>query len=309
MAQQQFDPGISQKIDSGLRRMIERDGTFNVHRVGVNFKDANFYQFLINLSWPRFLAVLVVGYAAMNGVFAACYVLLGIEHLQGAEAVTFGESFLNAFFFSIQTFTTVGYGTIAPRGVGANLLAGFEAMVGLMSFAIATGLLYGRFSRPSARLSYSPRALIAPFHGRKALMFRVVNARANTLLEMHATVLLMTVEKHHGSPPRTRYYDLKLERSDIYFFPLNWTVVHPIDEASPLHGKTLDELASLHAEFLIQVKGFDDTFSQVVHSRYSYRSDEIVWGAQFKPMFDIDPNGDVMLHVDRVGDFEHASLD
>jgi inward rectifier potassium channel len=309
MAHQQFDPGISQKIEGGLRRVINKDGSFNVRRKGIRLRDLNFYQVLINLSWPRFLAIIFGGFILMNALFACCYLLVGIENLQGADASSGTQSFLTAFFFSCQTFTTVGYGAIAPKGTLANLLAGFEAMGGLMSFAIATGLLYGRFSRPSARISYSANAIISPYEGKTALMFRVVNARTNLLLELQATVLLMTVESKHGHRATTRYHELKLERPSIYFFPLNWTVVHPIDDASPLHGKTLENLASVHAEIIIQIKGFDDTFSQVVHSRFSYRTDEIVWGAKFLPMFDVDAHGDVVIEVDRVGEIERVPLD
>jgi inward rectifier potassium channel len=309
MAHQQFDPGISQKIEGGLRRVINRDGSFNVHRKGIRLKDLNFYQVLINLSWPRFLAIILGGYVLMNSVFACCYLFLGIENLQGADASSGTQAFLTAFFFSCQTFTTVGYGTIAPKGTLANLFAGFEAMAGLMSFAIATGLLYGRFSRPSARISYSSSAIMSPYQGKTALMFRIVNARTNLLLELQATVLLMTVERRHGHHAQTRYHELKLERSSIYFFPLNWTVVHPIDESSPLHAKTLKDLEAVHAEIIIQIKGFDDTFSQVVHSRFSYRANEIVWGAKFLPMFDVDQNGDVVIEVDRVGEIERVPLE
>jgi len=194
----------------------------------------------------------------------------------------------------------VGYGSISPKGTAANILAALEALSGLMGFAIATGLLYGRFSKPTAKIGFSQTMLIAPYQEGTSLQFRVVNQRANILMELEAKVLLMTVEGATGQPTR-KYQPLNLERSSVYFFPLTWTVVHPIDPESPLYGKTAEDLALLQAEVLILIKGFDDTFSQTVHTRYSYRYDEIVWGARFTPAFRIDDDGDMVLDVDRVG--------
>ena len=169
-----------------------------------------------------------------------------------------------------------------------------------MGFALATGLLFGRVSRPSARIGYSEKMTVTPYLDGTSLQFRVVNQRANNLMELEAKVLFMTVEGPPGELRRD-YKVLKLERHNVFFFPLTWTIVHPIDEHSPLHGKTAQDLERLQAEILILIKGFDDTFSQTVHSRYSYRYDEIAWGARFVPAFDTDAEGALVLEVNKVG--------
>lgn len=301
MNQPTFDPGLTQKLTVPLRRVINKDGTFNVHRRGTTWRDVNGYLYLINMPWPGFFSCVLAGYLVVNTLFALVYYSLGPDQLHGASAATTDMAhFLNAFFFSAQTLTTVGYGSIAPRGTAANIVAALEAMTGLMGFALATGLLFGRVSRPSARIGYSERMVIAPYQDGTSLQFRVVNLRANTIMELEAKVMLMTVEGEPGDLKRD-YSVLKLERPSVYFLPLTWTIVHPIDEESPFYGKTAADLHRLQGEILILIKGFDDTFSQTVHSRYSYRYDEIVWGARFASAFDVDAQGDIVLDVDKVG--------
>jgi inward rectifier potassium channel len=308
MSKETFDPGLTQVFGGRLRRFIGKDGAFNVRRKGKSLQNLHFYQFLINLPWPQFIGFGVLSYLAVNTVFALLYLAIGIEHLQGAQANSMGGAFLSAFFFSVQTLTTVGYGNIAPTGVMANLLASFEAMIGLMGFAFGAGLLYGRFSRPTARLLFSDKALIAPYQEGSSLQFRVANQRANAITDIEAKVLLMTVQNEPRGQHRRKYDILKLERPTVYFLPLTWTVVHPIDEESPFFHMTPIELAAQQAEILILIKGFDDTFSQVVHSRYSYRYDEILWGARFKPAFHINEKGDLVLDVDKIDDLERVEL-
>ena len=295
-----FDPGLTQKYIGALRRTINKDGTFNVHRRGTTWRDLNAYLYLINVPWPVFLGIVFAAYLAVNTLFALIYFSLGPNQLQGAAAPTELAHFLNSFFFSAQTLTTVGYGVISPKGAAASTVAALEAMVGLMGFALATGLLFGRVSRPSARIGYSEKMTVTPYLDGTSLQFRVVNQRANNLMELEAKVLFMTVEGPPGQMRRD-YKVLKLERHNVFFFPLTWTIVHPIDEHSPLHGKTAQDLERLQAEILILIKGFDDTFSQTVHSRYSYRYDEIAWGARFAPAFDTDAEGALVLEVNKVG--------
>lgn len=304
MKQESFDPGLTTQFSGALRRTINRDGTFNVHRKGTRWRDVNFYLKLTDSTWPRFLAVVLAAFLFINLAFAATYMAIGVEHLQGTEPEM--SPFVNAFFFSIHTLTTVGYGNVYPRGVGANSVAAIEAATGLMVFAIATGLLYGRFSRPSARIVFSDHMLVAPYQDGSSLQFRITNARSNVLMDLEARVLLMTVDQVDGQLKRD-YVDLPLERRHVYFFPLTWTVVHPIDSASPLYGKTPQDLARVSTEVLILIQGFDDTFSQVVHARYSYKHDEIVWGAKFVPAFSVDPEGDLVLDVNRIDELKLVS--
>ena len=304
MKKESFDPGLTTKFSGELRRTINADGSFNVKRTGLHWRDANPYLMLIDTTWTRFLLVVLLGFLAVNMIFASLYLMIGIKSLKGLESDM--GPFANAFFFSVHTLTTVGYGNVYPEGVGANTISALEAATGLMVFAIATGLLYGRFSRPSARLIYSKNALIAPYQDGTSLQFRITNARRNVLINMQARIVLMTVDSSNGELSRN-FIDLPLERRSIYFFALTWTVVHPIDAASPFFGKTREDLAGLAAELLILIEGFDDTFSQVVHSMYSYRHDEIVWGAQFIPAFKIDSKGDLVVEVDRIDDMKMVS--
>ena len=301
MKKESFDPGLTTQFSGDLRRTINADGSFNVKRTGLSWRDANPYLMLIDTTWTRFLLVVLLGFLAVNLVFASLYLMIGIEHLKGLESDM--SAFANAFFFSVHTMTTVGYGNVYPEGIGANTISSLEAATGLMVFAIATGLLYGRFSKPSARILYSKSAIIAPYQDGTSLQFRIANARRNVLTNMQARVVLMTVDTSNGQLSRT-FLDLPLERRSIYFFALTWTVVHPIDSASPLFGKTREDLARLSTELLILIEGFDDTFSQVVHSMYSYRHDEIVWGAKFIPAFKVDPKGDLVVEVDRIDEMK-----
>lgn len=304
MKKESFDPGLTTQFSGELRRTINADGSFNVKRSGLRWRDANPYLMLIDTTWPRFLLVVLLGFLAVNIIFAGLYLVVGVQTLKGLESDM--GPFANAFFFSVHTLTTVGYGNVYPEGPWANAISSVEAATGLMVFAIATGLLYGRFSRPSARIVYSKNAIIAPYQDGTSLQFRVANARSNTLMNMEARVLLMTVDAKDGELKRN-FIDLPLERPKIYFFALTWTVVHPIDEASPLFGKSHEDLARLSGELLILIQGFDDTFSQLVHSRYSYRHDEIVWGAKFLPAFKFDPKGDMVVEVDHIDEMKLVS--
>lgn len=298
-----FDPGLTQKYDGPLRRVINADGSFNVLRRGTNWRDTNPYLHLVSISWPRFFAWILSSYVLVNFLFASAYFLLGPGAVMGKpDPGNETDRFLQCFFFSSQTLTTVGFGALAPANHPANALAAFEALCGLLGFAIATGLLFGRVSRPSARIGFSEQALIAPYQDGTSFQFRLVNRRANTLIEPAVTLMLMTIDRTDGGA-RREFTLLGLERPSIMLFPLTWTVVHPIDSDSPLHGKTHGDLEALQAEFIVLVKAWDETFSQTVHQRFSYRFSEVVWGGTFTPAFGIDGNGDLQVHVDKVGNY------
>ena len=252
--------------------------------------------------------MVIAVFAITNVLFASLYMAIGIEHLKGADSGSAGVEFVNAFFFSTHTLTTVGYGNIYPLGPVANLVAALEALVGLMGFAVITGLMFGRFSRPSARIGFSDWMLVTPYGEGTSLQFRIVNRRTNNLLELNARLLLMTVVGGTGGL-RREYAPLQLERDQVLFFPLTWTIVHPITQSSPLYGKSAAELREMQAEIMILIKGFDETFGQTVNVRHSYRHDEIAWGGRFTTAFEIDePGGDLRLEVDRVSSFEAVSL-
>ena len=295
-----YDPGLTTQVMAPLRRVINKDGQFNVHRRGTTWRDFHPYLHLVNLSWPRFMSVLFLGYLVVNCLFALVYFSLGADQLSGSDNSTAWARFLSDFFFSAHTLSTVGYGNISPHGLTANFVAAFESLIGVLSFAVATGLLFGRVSRPSAKIGYSENMVIAPYQEGLSLQFRVVNRRANSLMELEAKVMLMTVDTSSSDARRT-YRLLTLERDKVLFLPLTWTIVHPIDRDSPLWGKQAEDLARMQTEVLILIKGYDDTFNQTVLSRYSYRHEEIVWNRKFGPAFTVTEEGDLELELRKVG--------
>lgn len=306
MASPTFDPGLTQTYSGRLSRVINKDGSFNVRRRGGRLHDSGIYHWLMQITWPRFLSLVPAAYFSVNLVFASVYFSIGMDQFSGADTSTPFRSFASAFFFSVQTLTTVGYGHIAPRELLPNFVAAVEAMMGLLGFTVATGLLYGRFSRPSARIRFSRNMLVAPFQDGQGLMFRIANARPNVLMDLQATVLLMTVERNARGQLARRYQALALERPDIYFMPLTWTIVHPLTPSSPLHGKSREELETLQAEFLILVRCYDDSFAQAVHARHSYLWEDIAWNAKFLPAFDDEDGGAMLLELDRLDNHEPA---
>jgi inward rectifier potassium channel len=289
------------------QRLLNRDGSFNVRRDGMKpFASLSLYHQLLTISWPKFLLVVIVAFIVLNTVFGLAYLACGPEALRGAPAEESGGSeFLRAFFFSVQTFATIGYGHISPASIAANLLVTLESLVGLLVFALATGLLFARFSRPTARIVFSERALIAPYQDGTAFEFRIVNSRSNQLIEVECQLLFA---RFAGDIGTRKFAPLALERRKVTFFPLAWTVVHPIDAASPLHGLTHDDLVAGNAEFLVLLTGFDETFSQTVHTRSSYTPEEVVWGASFKNMYNPPRDGVLSVDIGRLHDYETRAL-
>jgi inward rectifier potassium channel len=287
------------------KRLLNRDGSFNPRRKGLPILSSlSLYHYFLTLSWPRLFGVIVGAYAGANVAFALAYLACGANALVGTVPSAMGNAFWRAFFFSVETLATIGYGNVTPNGMPAHLVMTAESLAGLLFFAMATGILFARFSRPTAALRFSDRAIVTPYHGMTAFMFRVANARSNQLVELEAKVLFSRID---GTT--RRYDELTLERSRVTFFPLSWTVVHPIDESSPLHGVTLAELAASDAEFMILITGTDETFSQTVHARSSYKPDEIVYGHRFVSVYNpVDRSGIVSIDVRRLSETEPASV-
>ena len=220
-------------------RLLNHDGTFNVRRNELGpLHPFNAYHTLLSLTIPRLIALLCAGYLVTNVFFALLYWLCGPGALAGAAEAPL-RRFEDCLFFSVQTLATIGYGRLVPVTRAANVFVAFEALVGLLGFAIVSGLLFSRFTRPTAKISFSNNALIAPYHGGWALMFRLVNLRNHDLTDVHAVVSFARWE--HSEGERSREFDqLTLERDAIIFMPLHWVIVHPIDERSPLRGLTPD---------------------------------------------------------------------
>lgn len=279
------------------QRLLNRDGGFNVMRAGLGFlASLSPYHALLTMSWWRFFGLTALFYFGANLLFAAAYMLCGPGSLSVPESAGIESRFLQAFFFSIHTLATIGYGTISPVGFAANVIVSIESFIGLFGLALCTSLLFARFSRPTARILFSDRAVIAPYRGVTAFEFRIANARRNQIIELEAKVLFARFEEVNGRPLR-RFYPLKLERDRVVFFPLSWTIVHPIDETSPFYGMSPEDLSKTRGEFLVLLTGFDETFSQTVHARSSYMADEVVWNARFADIFN-RPADDGLLTID-----------
>lgn len=302
------DLGLGTKFSEQKQRLIDRNGEFNVQKKGMPFSTSfSIYHELISMSWWKFNLLVLISYVTINLAFAFLYLTIGVEQLEGIRSISSYDKFWDAFFFSGQTLTTVGFGRISPLGFQASSLAAVESMLGLLGFALATGLLYGRFSRPNAKLIYSHNALISPYRDINGFMFRIINARRNQLIEMDVQVVFSRLEIADGKAMR-RYYPLDLERSRVNFFPLSWTIVHPITRESPLYNCSADELRESDAEVLIMIKAFDDAFSQTVHSRSSYMFNEIICGAKFDNVFTNKPGEKTVFDMTKFHRYHKVEL-
>jgi inward rectifier potassium channel len=305
MAQKDHNSEQVGKSHSGYWRLLNRDGSFNIVRSGRHVLHVtDLYHSLLAVSWKQFFGLVLIAYLFVNIVFASMYALCGHEALQGASTNSALSWFLDAFFFSVQTLATIGYGRITPTGVLANSIVTFEALCGLMGFAVVTGLVYGRFSRPTAKVIFSGVAAIAMHDGVPSLVFRMANERMNQIVEAKVSVVLSKIETTSEGEVYRTFYDLDLERSQTPIFALTWTVVHPITPKSPLHGATFESLIHAEAEIIVTVTGIDETLLQSIHSRFSYMPHEIVWDRKFVDIITRDARGRRRVHIERINDVE-----
>ncbi len=282
-----------------VERLVNKDGTFNVKKRGLRLRDFSLFYYLINLGWTKFGILITISYLVVNAGFASIYYWIGVDSLSAFQGTTNLDAFLHCFFFSAQTMTTVGYGVISPVTATASFIAAFEAMVGLIVFAFATGIFYGRFSKAKARIRFSENAVVSPYRGITGLKFRIMNLRKNHLIDMEARFIYSYLEMDKSEVKR-RYSTLNLEISSISLFAVPWTIVHPIDEKSPIYGKKTSDLATEKAEFLVILKGYDETFNQYVHQVYDYKFDEVLFDSDFNPMFDASTHGVTEVFVDKI---------
>jgi len=300
--------GVSSENSSG-RFYDRKTGGANVIKRGVGiFYRYSWYHTMLAMSRARFLSILFVSYIIINLFFAGIYYLIGISRLAGVHAGSPLKNFSEVFFFSAQTFTTVGYGRISPVGFAASAVSTFEAFLGLLSFALATGLFYGRFSRPRAFLRFSHNALVAPYRGGTALMLRIAPYKNNLLSEAEAKINLAMQIEENGKM-MNKFYNLDLEITKINSLALSWTIVHPIDDKSPLYNFNYTDMVNAKMEALVFVKAFDEVFSNTVVQRFSYIASEVVWGAKFRIMYHADPiHGTTVLDLDKLNDHEKVEL-
>ena len=311
-----FGQQASQEVGFGNtssmnQRLMNPDGSYNYVRIGLPWYESfNIYHYFITAPISHFILIVFLWYTLMNLIFTGLYYLVGVEKLTGMVFQNEAERFMEVYFFSAQTLTTVGYGRINPMGVMSSSVASLEALVGLLSFAVFTGLVYARFAKPKASLMFSRHAIVAPFNDITALMFRFANKTKSNLMNMKVQVTLTILEiDDNGIENRKFFTPLSLERDSIVFFPSSWTIVHPIDEASPLYGMTKETFMNAQPELLILISGFDDTFDDNVHERHSYDTNDMVWGAKFVKVFGTDDKGRPQVDLSKLDDFSEMPIE
>jgi inward rectifier potassium channel len=261
---------------------LKGDGPIHGAPTGV-FEDL--YHFLVTSSWPALIGLIAAAFTVANLLFATGYYLdQGIENARSG-------SFADMFFFSIQTMATIGYGKMEPITLVSNILVSIEAFIGLLALALITGLVFAKFSRPTARIRFTRYIVIGPRDGVHSLAIRAANLRANRIVEADMHVVLARQEVTAEGDSIRRLYDLQMTRSRSAMFALSWTAVHQIVEGSPLFGRTRESMANCASEIIVSIIGLDETFSQTVHARHTYELDEIVWGARFADVLVLHPDG------------------
>lgn len=301
--------GFGTNASSYGGRFVTKSGNANVRKTGIGFfESVSWYHTMLTIPRWKFFFIIFAFYFLVNFAFASIYYLIGVEHLNGINAVKAIDKFGQSFFFSIQTYTTVGYGHISPSGFMTSFVASIEALFGLLSFAIATGLFYGRFSKPIAHIIFSDNAIIAPFQGSTALMLRLSPYKNTNLTDAEAK-MTMGIHIEEEGKMVNKFYTLDLELQKVNALTLSWTLVHPITENSPLYQMTAEDIKNTLGEIIVFIKVFDDMYSTTVVKRSSYTFDEIVYGAKFLPMFTrSQDNNKTLLHIDKLNDFEPIKL-
>ncbi|MEB3292902.1 MAG: ion channel [Synechococcales bacterium] len=282
---------LRSRLPRKIVRIARREGRFEVD--GLNqwyhyLRDP--YHLMLTVPWKGFILLVAIAYILLNTIFACLY-LLGGDSLVGGRP----GSFEDAFFFSVHTFASIGYGVIAPKTTYANLIVTLEAIMSLLSIAVVTGLAFARFTRPVARIMFSHRAIVAPHNGVPTLMMRAANQRRNQILEAEARLYFTRDEQTLEGQFIRRFYELPLSRHRTPSFSLTWTIMHPIDEASPLYGETPESLDQSHAQFILSLMGLDETVAYTLHARHLYSPQDLQWDHQFIDLIYKSPTGDRYL--------------
>lgn len=287
-------------------RLIKKDGGFNVQKEGQGFWESlDTYHELISMSWWRFFWLITGFFFTINLVFALLYFLAGPEAIEGVSATSSLDHFLQSFYFSTQTITTVGFGKLNPQSNFASVVSAFESFIGLLGFAMATGIMFARFSRPGDSLIYSKKIIISPYKEINGLMFRFANSGNNQLIEAEVDLIASMWISDKG---RRVFEPLKLERNKINFFSMSWTVVHPLQKDSPLYGMTLADLKEQEVEIIAMFKAFDDTYARQIYDRTSYTHSEVVYGKKFIPIYSDKNDGIIHIDMQKIGEYEDVTL-
>jgi inward rectifier potassium channel len=303
------DTGFSNVANNIGGRFVNKDGLPNIRKTGIPFFERySWFHSMLEMSRTQFFLTILCSFIIINAIFAIIYYLLGVEHLSGMNAETELQKFGEAFFFSTQTFTTVGYGRISPTGFLTSAISSFQALIGLLGFAVATGLMYGRFSLPKAYLKFSTHALIAPFNSAQALMLRVAPFKNTVLTDAECKLTLGITMEEHGKSVN-RFFPLELEYAKVNALTSSWTIVHPMNESSPLYQFSQADFEKSTGEIIVFIKAFDDKYSNTVVSRTSYTFNELKYGYKFLPMFHSDPNEAItILDLSKIDASEKVDL-
>jgi inward rectifier potassium channel len=278
-----------------VARIVARDGRQQIVRIGPKPRRfSDLYHRFLTVSWRSFLAGMTLAYFAINSLFATLY-LLQDHSIGGARPGSVGD----AFFFSVETLATIGYGQMYPQTLYANILMAVESLLGMLGLAIAAGLVFARVSRPTAKVLFSEVAVIVPWNGIPTLMFRAANQRRNQILEANVQMTVARAESTLEGASIRRIHDLKLARSHSSLFALTWTIMHPVTEESPLHGATPESLEEADIELIVVLTGIDETFSQTIHARHSYIAAEIRWNERFADILTTAEDGRRIIDYSR----------
>lgn len=292
------DPGLGSKYNKEIKRLLNKDGSYNMIRHGALGRFKDFYKYLIEIPWWTFFTYTLLYYLVINVLFALLFLLAGVDGITGTN--TEHPDFFEAFFFSVQTITSVGYGQMSPISLPVNIVAAIESFIGIISIALVTGLFYGRFSRPKSKIAFSQNILFTPYKDGNAIMFKLVNKRDVVLLNAAVKVILIIDRGGEKNQFNKMYHELELEVNSVNFFPLTWTIVHGIDDASPLARMSFDEITSRNTEVLILIEAFDETHSQNIVEKHAYGADAWKTGVKFDRNFRINENGILELFIDEL---------
>ena len=304
------ETGLSVNSKQSGGRFFQKDGRPNVRFRGISLLQRfSVFQYMLKIPSWKFILFIAIAYTVVNLFFACVYFFVGVHHLGGMEEITVLGKFWEAFFFSTQTLSTVGYGHVFPDSLTSNTIAAIESFMGILMLALATGLIYGRFSQPKAYIKYSSIALFSPFKDGYALMFRFAPFKQHFLTDVEVKVTCVMRYTENDNERRNAFYNLNLELSRANSLASNWTIVHVINENSPLYQLTRKEIEEAETEILVFVKGYDEEYANTVVSRNSYVPSEFVYGAKFNMMY--EPSEDkstTLLHMDKIDSYHEEKL-
>lgn len=310
LAKENKETGLSINSKQSGGRFFLKDGRPNIRFRGISYMQRfSVFQYMLKISSWKFISLIAAAYIVVNLVFACIYFVAGVHHFGGMEEVTALGQFWEAFFFSTQTLSTVGYGHIFPDSLTANTIAAIESFTGILMLALATGLIYGRFSQPKAYIKFSSVALFSPFKEGYALMFRFAPYKQHFLTDVEVKVTCVMKYTENETEQKNAFYRLDLELAKANTLASNWTVVHSINENSPLFQLTKKEIAEAETEILVFVKGYDEEYANNVVSRTSYIHNEFVYGAKFDLMYEpSEDNSSTILHMDKIDSYHEETL-